>query len=164
MSVFTALFLMLLVVIGGCADTGEEIPPEVRAEREISYRRACIARELVARAEDDVEVLAETLGNVDPADPLAAVTRSASEAALEFARAYGRHAELRASAYDLVNSAVNQSETSADSARLIEQAQNFSITIPAEGTVEANVLASYQTNLNTMLADEDHPCNWDIPF
>jgi hypothetical protein len=152
----------LLAFVASCGDQGEA--PEVRAQRESVHRQACVAGVLAERADDNVRTLVEALSSSDPADPIAQITRRATESALDFARAYQRHAELRVGAYGYLDSAVNRSKTPADSARYADRASSFLIRIPAEGTVEANVMNSYQNDFLALLSDPNHPCNWDFPF
>lgn len=157
--------MAVAVVATACGDTDTRPEsPLVRAEREAAYRQACAARLLAEEAEDDLQVLEETLAALDPSEPATQLGRQTTMAALGFARAYERHADLRRTAYAYMDSAVNHAATSADSARYIERAGAFSIRSPEEGTVEANVLASYQADLSAVLENANHPCNWDFPF
>ena len=158
--------LSIAGVLGACAETDRQDSPEVRFEREAAYRQACVAQLLAQRAADDLTVVQAALPADDatPSDPLAGLARQASLAAYEFALAYQRHADLRATAYAFMDSAVNRAETSADSVRYIERASAFSINAPSEGTMEATVITRYQENIAAMLANADHPCNWDFPF
>jgi hypothetical protein len=156
---------MLSMAIWGC-DAPEERPPTAAqlATREAAWRQACAARELATVSEDDISTLEASLGSIDPADPIGALSRRATEAALEFGRAFQRHAELRTRAYAQLDSAVNYATTTADSARFLERAATFTIRAPEPNTVEANVMESYVQRLNGILSDPDHRCNWDTPF
>jgi hypothetical protein len=158
----------LALIVAGLASCREEAPrapsPAALAQREAAYRQACVAGELAAVAEEDLEVLEALVESLDPADPAGELGLRTTFAAFDFARAYHGHAELRARAYAYLDSAVNHAATTADSARYIERAGAFSIRRPEEGTVEANVLTAYQANFSERLADDDHPCNWDLPF
>ncbi len=158
----TALALTSLAVVAACGDRGE--PPEARAQRESVHRQACVANVLADRANDNVQTLNDALAGADPSDPVGQITRQATASALEFARAYQRHSELRLGAYSYLDSAVNRANTAADSARYAERASSFLVRIPADGTVEANVLNSYQNDFLVLLSDPNHPCNWDFPF
>jgi hypothetical protein len=153
------------VSVVACADRarGPE-SVEVRFERVAAYRQACAARVLAERAQDDLETLTGTFDALDPDDPISQIASRTTGAALSFGRAYNDHAQLRATAYAYLDSAVNHSATAADSVRYIDRAGRFSIRLPAEGTVEANVFTNYQENLAALLSNPDHPCNWDIPF
>jgi hypothetical protein len=82
---------------------------------------------------------------------------------LQFARVFQRHAEVRATAYALVDSAANHAASSADSSQYLQRAGGFAINYPREGTVEANVLNSYETKFAEIMLDNEHRCNWDIP-
>lgn len=156
-----------LLMLGGCGDqpAGEaaEDSPVNLAERRGAYRQACVAEDLAAQAEDDILTLEEVAAGAG-SDPVASLSARAAESALEFSRAYQRHAELRAAAYAHLDSAINHSVTTADSARYAQRAESFSIRAPQAGTVEENVFLSYQTNFIQLLQDEDYPCNWDLPF
>jgi hypothetical protein len=137
--------------------------PEARYQRVSAFRQACVAHHLALQSEDDMETLAAILDGGDPTDDTD-FSRGITLATYEFARAFHQHAELRYRAYAYLDSAVNHSATPPDSARYIEYAATFTIRLPAEGTVEANVLNRYQADLAQTLADADHRCNWDIPY
>jgi hypothetical protein len=158
--------LLATLFASGCGDRAPRPePPEIRFERVAAYRQACVSRILLTSAAEDLETLSEAARNVDAADPLGEFSRRATAAALTFAEAYHRHAELRALAYAQLDSAVNHAATAADSIRHLERASAFSsVRVPAEGTVEANVFISYQEGFGGLLGNPDHPCNWDIPF
>jgi hypothetical protein len=154
----------LLLVAAGCERGPAEETAERRFYREAAHRQACAARILAERAEDDLELLTVSVGSHQPDDPIADLSRRASQAALGFGQVYARHAELRALAYAYLDSATNHAKTAEDSTRFIQRANQFSVTAPVEGTIEANAITSYQANLAAFLADRDHPCNWDFPF
>ena len=59
-----------------------------------------------------------------------------------------------------LDSALNHSVTTADSAAHIAAARAIQIRTPDPESVEANVIQSYDQNLVTILAEADHPCNW----
>jgi hypothetical protein len=160
-----ATVLLSSVGLAGCSDEGGDAPSaEQLVMRETAWRYACAARELETSAADDVATLEASLESIDPADPMAAITRQATGAALEFGNAFYRHAELRTGAYANRDSAVNSATVSADSVRYVDRAESFTIRVPREGTVEANVLARYEERLTAILQNEDHRCNWDTPF
>lgn len=157
-----ALALTSLAFAAACGDQGES--PEARARRESAHQQACIANVLAQRADDNVRTLNDALAGTDPSDPVGQIARQATASALEFARAYERHAELRLGAYGYLDSAVNRANTPADSVRYADRASSFLVRIPADGTVEANVMNSYQNDFLALLSDPNHPCNWDFPF
>jgi hypothetical protein len=158
---YLPLLTLLALTLVGCGDESA-VPPEVRAERELALRQSCVARVLSVRADEDLELLEETLGGYDAEDPFGQIGIRATQAALGFARAYQAHAELRQTAYASLDSAINRAPTPADSLRFLQRAQSISIRPPAPGTVEANVFTSYAANFQDLLQDEDHPCNWDF--
>ena len=158
------LLLLATAALVGCTEGGERAEtPETLNERRAAYRQACVAEALATQAADDIATIEGVLANIDTTNPLAEVNRMASAAALEFARAYEAHANLRRSAYAYMDSAVSHSRTTADSARFLERASSFTIRSPGAGTVEENVLVSYQADFTAMLQNGDHPCNWDLP-
>lgn len=159
LAAFAAAFLISLT---GCGDGAPEVPPEVARARQQSARRACVAAEVLRRASSDIADLRETLETSSEDSPGAELTRRAGTAALQFARAYEQHAELRLAAYAHVDSAVNYSRRAADSIQHVQMAQQLSIRSPQPGTVEANVIAAYERDLASLLRDPDHPCNWDL--
>lgn len=159
--------LGMIFVTGLIAACGEQAEPEESAEhladRRAAYRQACVARDLLANSEDDMATL-EGLAAPAGADALGSIGARAAQSALEFSRAYHRHAELRSAAYANLDSAANHSTTTADSARFARRAESFSIRAPQPGSIEENVFRSYQTDFVSLLQDEDYPCNWDLPF
>lgn len=159
-----ALALALPVALTGCADAEEEPPPVSFENRRFAYQQACVARVLAAEATDDIATLEEVTAAADPDDPVGALSARASGVALEFARAYQRHAELREAAYAMVDSAVNYSATPADSARYAERGSRYTIRVPEPESVEENVLRGYQRDYEALMRDQDHPCYWDLPF
>jgi hypothetical protein len=163
--ILPAASILVLAALAGCREEVRlQLPQEIRAEREMAYRQWCVAAYIADEADEDLEILEATLANLLQGPDAGPMSQQATGAAIEFSRAYLQHAELRASAYANLDSAVNHSATSADSARFVSRAAAFSILLPQEGTVERNVLEAWQNNFVEMLRDEDHRCNWDIPF
>lgn len=159
------LILFAATALAGCDADGERTEdPETLNERRAAYRQACVAEALATQSADDIATIEDVLANIDTTNPLAEVNRMASTAALEFARAYEAHASLRESAYAYMDSAANHSRTTADSARFLDRASSFTIRSPRPGSVEENVIVSYQADFTAMLQNGDHPCNWDLPF
>jgi hypothetical protein len=159
------LCALLSLTFAACDEGGDRPPdPEQLAFREAAWRQACAARALEEIARSDIETLEAAMTAFDPADPVAEISRMAAGAALEFGRAFHRHAELRNRAYAHLDSAVNVARTPADSATYIERAGAFSIRAPDPGSVEANVIADYEQRIAAILGDEDHRCTWDTPF
>jgi hypothetical protein len=151
-----------LVALTACGDSGEPTPEQL-ADRQEAYRLACATGELLSRADADIPVVEGAVESFDPQDMLNAVNRRAAASVLEFARAYQQHAQLRAGAYALLDSAVNHAASTGDSIRYVERASAFSLRFPDDGTIESNVLTRYQTDLAVLMADQNHPCNWDFP-
>ncbi|HET7273949.1 MAG TPA: hypothetical protein VFI91_02150 [Longimicrobiaceae bacterium] len=152
--------LAMVAVLGACTDRDSTEPPaEIAAARRTAARNACIATELLRKAEADLSVLRASAG--DSADPLDAAIAQAMQASVAYSRAYAQHAQLRESAYSNIDSALNLAETSADSIRYVEQANAISISAPDPGTVEANVLQAYNRNFARLAANPDLPCNWE---
>jgi hypothetical protein len=153
-----AFLIGLATLLLGCGEESDEVPVSVRLERATAFRQACASAELLRTAQDDVATL-ESMAAVAASDN----PTSPARATLQFARVFHRHAELRAGAYALLDSAARHSPTPADSQRFIQRAAAYSITYPAPGSVEDNVIRSYETKLGAILSDNDHRCNWDIP-
>lgn len=159
-------FIVPLLLLTACGDDEEPGGPtaEVRIQREMAYRQACVAAVIAAEAEENLALLETTFafgGDASESPPLAQQT---TNAVVGFSRAYQQHSELRATAYAYVDSAINHSAATADSARYMARAASFSIRAPMDGTVEGNVISAYQGNFVALLRDEDHRCNWDVPF
>jgi|GEM_PF-4367109 len=131
------------------------------AQQEEIARGACIANEMVAISDEEIDLIEATL-------PPDIETRQdvgmwqTQIAALQFAQALYDHALLRRSAMAHVDSAANHSTTSADSARHMEIAARFLPRAPEPGRLEDNVLSAYERRFAAIRADEDHRCNWDI--
>lgn len=159
-----AVLAALAVLTVACGDRPSAVPPQVQAQRIDAHRAACITREIHAEADEDEIIIEETILAANPDTPEGQLTMMTSSAVLAYAVAFNRHADLRASAYAYVDSAFNHSATPADSARYMARADAMVVRTPAEGTLEANVLVSFERKFNEMLANGDHPCNWDLPF
>lgn len=142
---FGCAALLLLLLIGACAPDQETADPAQLRQRDAAARDACIAERLLVRAYDELETLAQL--QVGPAP-------------LGFQQAYTQHAEFRYSSLALLDSAYNHARSPADSASYESASQAFEIRLPEAGSVEDNVLRSYETNFLQILQDADHPCNW----
>lgn len=144
--------LTLLVLIGAAACGGGE--PEEPAGRtrqqQLAARHACAGEKLAGEAQEDLALLEQTMS----------AAPGAGDAATSFARAFAQHAQLRAAAYAQTDSALNHAGSPQDSAQHMAAATRFEIRAPRAGTVEANVMRSYEEKLNAVLVDDDHPCNW----
>lgn len=147
--------------IAACDRGGSDLPPEVARAREQAARRSCVAEEMLRRASSDVADLQDAVQGSSGETPGAELTRRAGSAALQFARAYQQHAELRAAGYAHVDSALSYSRRAADSVQHLQMAQRLSIRSPEAETIEANVIAAYDRDFASLLDDADHPCNWD---
>lgn len=156
-----ALALVLALAAAACERGPEELPAEVQAARTGAQSRACLTAELARVAEEDLQTLQETFDAAGDG-PAATLTRRAAQAATEYAQAYRQHAMLRQAAAASADSALNHAASSADSLRFQERADRFIISAPEPGTIEANVIADYERKLAAMVADQDHPCNWDL--
>jgi hypothetical protein len=154
-----ALALTALLA-AGCRPDAPGAEPQRTAAQHEAARRACVAAEMIALSEDEIETLQATLG--DGADTGPAIPRQAQRAALQFAQVVHQYALLRHSALAHVDSALNHAARSADSARHVAAAERF-VPRPAElGTVEANARAEYERRFTRVLEDADHRCNWDV--
>ena len=137
--------LLLTAVLAACGDDAGEPTADQLAAREGATRQACAADLLARRAEEELAVLEQLPGSQNIAG---------------FQRAYRQHAILRNAVAARLDSALNHSPTPADSAAHIAGARAIQIRTPDPETVEANVIRSYDENLVTILAEADHPCNW----
>lgn len=157
-----ALALTILAgSVAGCERGGPEPPAEVTRAREQAARRSCVAEEMLRRASSDVADVQDAVQGSGGDTPGAELTRRAGAAALQFARAYQQHAELRAAGYAHVDSALSYSRRAADSVQHVQMAQQLSIRRPEAETIEANVIAAYDRDFTSLLNDADHPCNWE---
>lgn len=160
--VFHSSVLMALF-FAGCGDQPEAgVPSEVLLERATAFRYACAAAVVEETAAEDLDILEGMADYFQQSDTTASRGATAN-AAVQFARGYHQHAGLRASGYALLDSAVNYAATPADSIRYVERSRAYATRPPQEGTLERNVLESYQANLADILEDDNHRCNWDIP-
>jgi hypothetical protein len=154
----------LAVLLCGCGDSNDGPTPEQLAERGQAFRDACASISILRTAADDLAVIEAAFATVDPSDAGAVFGQRAAAAAHDYSRAYLAHAELRAGALTSLDSAVNHSRTPADSIRFTERAASYILRTPLSGTIEANVLTSYDAALVEILADPDHRCNWDTGY
>lgn len=155
------LTLLMLLATAACDRGTEEVPPEVRAARQQARRLACLSAEMARTADEDLRTLEETLASTGTG-PASAPARIAAQAAISYADVYRQHALLREAAAAQADSALSRSATSADSLRHERQAEQFVISAPEPGTIEANVIIDYERKIAVLLADQDHPCNWDL--
>ena len=144
--------ILLFLLSASCGEPEAEVPAEVRAARNTAARYSCAAQELAAEAAEDARILASTFGG--------GAAPNVGNAALSFARAFEQHALLRAAAYAQTDSALNHASTSRDSSRHEAAAARFEIRVPAPGSIEANVIRSYEQKLTAIVGDPDHPCSW----
>jgi hypothetical protein len=146
--------LLPAVLLGACDPRSvRAVDTEVAAARAEIARNACIAAALTQRAHDNLETLQSFVGDGFDGTPAAA---------LQFARAYAHHAELRQAVAARVDSAVNHARSPADSARHADAAIRFIPAPPEPGTLEDNVATAYNRDFRTVRADEDHRCNWAL--
>lgn len=139
------LLLLGVAAVAACADEQTGPPSEQLLMRQHAAREACITERLALRAHDELQTL-EELGVVS--------------GPVEFQRVYTHHADLRRAASAHADTALNHAATTADSARHARVASEFQIRLPEEGSVEANVIRSYEGNFAAIYNDADHPCNW----
>jgi hypothetical protein len=150
----SAPLLLTLVALSACevgAPRGDS--PDRAPAKEAAARNACIAAALAERAHENVETLSAFFDPGQAGTPMAA---------LQFAIVYADHAELRQAAAARVDSAVNHARTPTDSTRYAQAALQFVPRPPEPESLEANVSTAYSRDFQTILANEDHPCNWDL--
>ncbi|HEX6924935.1 MAG TPA: hypothetical protein VF167_05875 [Longimicrobiaceae bacterium] len=137
-----------ILVAGGLAacrpDDSGPTEEQLRARR-LAASEACAAERLLQQAEDELATL-ESLGVT--AGPVA------------FQRAFVQHARLRLAALAQLDSALNHARSPTDSARYHDAFKRIQIRAPDPESVEANVFRSYESKAAAILADADHPCNW----
>jgi hypothetical protein len=146
---------LVLLPLAACDPRPLGDPPEVVEARVDAARGACIGRELLAGAEESLDALRAFQAEET-------VDLGITHAAMEFARAYHAHAQLRATELAYADSAVNHARSSADSLRYEQAASAFLPRAPEPGTLEGNVADAWLRDFTTIGADEDHRCNWDI--
>jgi hypothetical protein len=139
---------VLICAIAACGETEGEAVAERSPESIAATRHACMADELARSAGEDLATIEGGFGSGAP------------EGLAAFARAYLQHAQLRQAAYAHSDSAVNHSRNAQDSTRHASAAAQMQIVAPVQGSLEANVMASYDQKAAAILADADHPCNW----
>lgn len=135
----------LLLATAACSPDDAGPTPEQLEARDLAARSACIAERLVQRADEELRTLEELQMAPGP---------------LGFQRAYLQHAELRLRSLALADSALNSARSPADSAALDSASRAVRLRLPEPGSVEENVIRSYENNFLTLITDEDHPCNW----
>lgn len=140
-----SLGLLLLFGFVACAPDDGGVSEAQLQQQNAAARDACIAERLHLRAQDELETLVQL--QVGPAP-------------LGFQQAYTQHAELRLTSLALLDSAYNHARSPQDSTRYANASMGYEIRLPEAGSVEDNVLRSYETNFLQILEDEDHPCNW----
>lgn len=145
MNRLSSLGLLLVFVVASCASDDDGPSAAQLEQQNAAARDACIAERLLLRAQDELQTLVDL--QVGPA-PLA------------FQQAYTQHADLRHTSLALLDSAYNHARSPADSTRYADASRGYEIRLPEAGSVEDNVLRSYETNFFQILDDEDHPCNW----
>jgi hypothetical protein len=144
------LLPVLICVVAACGDAETEVATEEMSPAGVlAARHACTAEELARTAQEDLETIEAGFA-----------AGAAPEGLTAFARAYLQHAQLRLTAYAQTDSALNYARTPQDSARYEQKASQMQIVPPTEGTLEANVINSYEQKARAILADADHPCNW----
>ena len=156
---FTCGLLVLAMLTACDRDDSDGVPadPAKTSEQREASRTACIGRELLADAEEDLEELSSFTG-----DGTSLVAGSAGEAARTFASTYAEHARIRSGTFAYADSLLNYVRTPADSARYAQAAAGYALRPPEPETIEANVAAAYARNFAAITRDEDHPCNWAL--
>jgi hypothetical protein len=141
----------IIAILAACEiPDGEEAVSETELRQAAAARNYCVGETLARTAREDLALLETTLTDA----PAVAASVTA------FARAFLQHAELRETVFALEDSAYNHAATPADSTRYAQQADQFEVTLPEEGTLEANVMADYDRKANEILADTLHVCHW----
>lgn len=135
---------LLCCSVLACGDDAGPTPEQIET-RDVAARQACISTRLAQRAVDELQTLENLLGNAGP---------------VGFQRAYEQHASLRLAVFAQLDSALNHSATAEDSTRHAAAARGIQIRLPTPGSVEDNVIRSYETNFAAIFNDSDHPCNW----
>lgn len=142
-----ALSLALCFAAAACGDGDSAASPaqkEAEEARNVAARQVCIGQVLADQAAEQLQTLQSA---------------GAPQAALVFAKAYDRRAQLQASSFAQLDSAYSHSPTPEDSVRHVELAEGFSTAAPAPGSVEANAAQNYQQRFALIFQNRDHPCN-----
>ena len=140
---------VMICMLAACGETDTAPVEEMSPAEVLAARHVCVAEELARTAQEDLTTIESGFSS-----------GAAPEGLTAFARAYLQHAQLRLTAYAQTDSALNHSRTPQDSARHEQTAVQMQIVPPAAGSIEANVMASYEQKARALLADVDHPCNW----
>lgn len=139
------LLVLLCAALAACAGEPDGPTPDQLAARENAARDACVAARLQQRAADELATLEQLAGSGN---------------LTAFQRAYENHAALRLTVAAHLDTALNHSAGSEDSAAHAAAAQRIQIRSPDPESLEENVIRSYETNAATIFSDPDHPCNW----
>ena len=143
------LLPVLIWMSAACSGPDGEPAGETNPQAILATRHACAAEELANTAAEDLATIESGFAG-----------GAAPEALSAFARAYLQHAQLRMLAYAQTDSALNHAADAQDSTRHAQAAAKLEIIAPREGSIEANVMASYDQKAAAILRDTDHPCNW----
>lgn len=144
-------------LLAACADEDgpAPVPEAVLEERRSAERSACISDELLQRADDQVELLAQVSGAGEGGEP-----QGVGAAPYRFALAYRQHAALRATTFAHRDSAVNHATSPEDSARHVRVVEQMVYRAPEAGSLEGNIVESYTRDFERIHSDPDHRCNW----
>lgn len=145
-----AATLGLAAALGACEAAEPDVPAAVLAERRAAAQTACIAERVATEAAENLQVLSA-----------GAALPGAGKAAHQFGETFARYAGLRAAAAAYQDSAVNLSESAADSARYAALAASVATLPPEPGTVEANAAAAFAQQVAAVRAVPNHPCSWE---
>jgi hypothetical protein len=152
------VLIVLLAGVAACGADTDQPAAEASEEAVLATRHACVSEELAREAEADLATLEDAFAALG--GTAGSPTGAAGGAAVVFARAFQQHARLRAAAYAQSDSMLSHSPTPQDSARYAQAVERFEIRTPPPGSLEANVIRSYEQKIAAILADADHPCNW----
>ncbi len=157
------LILLALCLPAACRRDSPEAAAGAAPAARQAATDACIGRELLARAQENLATLAGMQGIEDAAIVSAeSLPPGPMRASFEYAGVYHHHAVIRHAQFAYADSAQNHARTPADSARYAQRAAALQIAPPEAGTVEANVAQAYARDYTAIRNDEDHPCNWNV--